>query len=236
MKKIILFFLAFLALQKVQAQDTIVKKSGDVILAKILELNPTNIKYKRKDMPDGPLYIENKSEIMMIKYANGLKEVFNDIVSSTPPVVAPANPQYYTPAPPVVKGIESWDNQYRYNGHHINEYELHDILSKSKDRKVLGFVQQSKNAKKLQLIGFAGIPLGIASVIYFGKSTGLFYNYNYGNTNYGSRNQLGLYRDEFNISLGFMACAIACPITAGIFKAKRTQYNREAISIYNEKY
>lgn len=48
---------AFASMVCIQAQDVITKRNGDEILAKILEVNPTEIKYKRYDNPDGPLYV-----------------------------------------------------------------------------------------------------------------------------------------------------------------------------------
>ncbi len=59
------------------AQDLITKKSGEDIKAIVTEVNPTNVKYRRFDNPDGPLFTINKSEIAVIRYANGENEVFN---------------------------------------------------------------------------------------------------------------------------------------------------------------
>lgn len=56
------------------AQDTIVHKSGQSVQAKIIEITPTEVKYKRFDNPEGPLFIDAKSDITMIQYENGTKE------------------------------------------------------------------------------------------------------------------------------------------------------------------
>jgi hypothetical protein len=56
--------------------DVITLKNGDDINAKILEITPIEVKYKKCNAPDGPLYIAKKSDIFMVKYANGTKEVF----------------------------------------------------------------------------------------------------------------------------------------------------------------
>jgi hypothetical protein len=61
------------------SQDTIIKFNGDQIQAKIILITGAEIKYKKFDYQEGPLYIENKSEIKMIKYATGLKEEFAKI-------------------------------------------------------------------------------------------------------------------------------------------------------------
>ena len=64
MKKIFLFCIIIFASINANAQDTIVKLSGDIILAKVSEITPTEIKYKRFDFQDGPTYVELKSTTM----------------------------------------------------------------------------------------------------------------------------------------------------------------------------
>lgn len=59
------------------AQDVIIKRTGEEISAKILELTPDQIKYKRQDYLEGPTISIFKREVFMIKYANGTKETFN---------------------------------------------------------------------------------------------------------------------------------------------------------------
>jgi hypothetical protein len=55
--------------------DILVLKNGDEVKAKVLEISPIEIKYKKCTMPEGPLYVVKKSDVFMIKYANGTKEV-----------------------------------------------------------------------------------------------------------------------------------------------------------------
>ena len=55
--------------------DILVLKNGDEVKGKVLEISPIEIKYKKCNMPDGPLYVVKKSDVFMIKYANGTKEV-----------------------------------------------------------------------------------------------------------------------------------------------------------------
>ena len=55
--------------------DVLVFKDGSEIKGKVMEVGLNEIKYKRCDTPDGPMYISKKSELFMIKYANGTREV-----------------------------------------------------------------------------------------------------------------------------------------------------------------
>lgn len=68
-----------------KAQDIITKKGGEEIKVKVQEVGQTEIKYKLYDNQNGPLYSVNKSDLFMIKYENGTKEVIsqNNQISST---------------------------------------------------------------------------------------------------------------------------------------------------------
>ncbi|MBT2556936.1 hypothetical protein J7E24_04010 [Hymenobacter sp. ISL-91] len=59
-----------------QAQDMLTKQSGEEIAVKVLEISPTGVTYRRTDNPDGPLITVRKTDVFMIRYANGTKEVF----------------------------------------------------------------------------------------------------------------------------------------------------------------
>jgi hypothetical protein len=81
-----------------QAQDVIIKENGEEIQAKVIEVGTNEIKYKKFGNESGPTYTISKSELFLIKYANGTKEV---IEKPTAPVTAPAPVQqsYTAPAP-----------------------------------------------------------------------------------------------------------------------------------------
>ena len=59
------------------AQDVITNKNGDETKAKVIEVGQTEIKYKKYTNLNGPIFTVSKSEVFMIKYENGEKEVFN---------------------------------------------------------------------------------------------------------------------------------------------------------------
>lgn len=64
-----------LAALTVSAQDVVVKRNGDELQCKITEVNKTEVKYKRWSNQEGPTFSEKKSEIFMIKYENGEKDM-----------------------------------------------------------------------------------------------------------------------------------------------------------------
>ena len=74
------------------SQDTITLRNSDDILAKVIEVSPSEIKYKRFDNLDGPTHIILVADVLMIRYENGTKGIFNvekaapiaDTTTSTP--------------------------------------------------------------------------------------------------------------------------------------------------------
>jgi len=60
------------------SQDIITKKTSESIQSKILEVTTTEIKYKKFDNPNGPIFTLPKSEVSMILYENGTKDFFNE--------------------------------------------------------------------------------------------------------------------------------------------------------------
>jgi hypothetical protein len=77
MNKLCCFFLFTLLAVAAKAQDNIILKSGQEVPAKVLEVSKTEIKYKRTDNPDGPIYTMAAGEVFLIKYANGTKDVLS---------------------------------------------------------------------------------------------------------------------------------------------------------------
>ena len=77
MKKQIVLTMLSLAALNVAAQDVVVKKDGSTILAKVLEVNQDNIKYKKFSNQNGPTYTINLSDVMSVNYENGEKESFD---------------------------------------------------------------------------------------------------------------------------------------------------------------
>jgi len=66
------------------AQDVILKKDGSEIIAKVIEITEQQIKYNDFDFQTGPIRNINISEVFMIKYENGQKEVFKEQTTTSP--------------------------------------------------------------------------------------------------------------------------------------------------------
>lgn len=72
------------------AQDLIVKTDATQVEARVLEISPEQIRYKRFSNPDGPTYVLPVNAVDYIRYANGETESFRETQPSQP---APASPQ-----------------------------------------------------------------------------------------------------------------------------------------------
>lgn len=70
---VLLTVLAFSA----TAQDTIFFRNGDELRVKVTEVSDYQIKYKLWSNQNGPVYTKNVSDIFMVKYEGGHKDVFN---------------------------------------------------------------------------------------------------------------------------------------------------------------
>ena len=224
MKKIIFIIALAFSFGNVFSQDTIVRRGSEIIIAKILEISPTEIKYKKFDYQDGPIYIELKAGVKMVIFANGMKEIFEEqkVVVEVKPVV-PTDDYIVKEAPESTK-IDMWgQNNFRYKNRHMGEREIQEVLLKSKDKKIISLVGAAKDAKRAQYFGFAGIPLGIGAGVLLVSSV-------------VSGGRSGF--DETYLA-GSAVCAIAaiaCPVLAITLKSKRNKCNREAVRLYNEKY
>jgi len=69
------------------AQDIITTKKGEDIKAKVLEITIQEVKYKKVENPDSPIYSLLKSDILMIRYENGSKDIFNEETKETQKIV-----------------------------------------------------------------------------------------------------------------------------------------------------
>lgn len=99
MKRVLFFLLIASMSSIISAQDVIVKRNGDQIKARIVEITTDNIiKYKDFEAPDGPIRNIRTQEVFMVIYQNGKKETFS--ATATPVTPAQVTPAQATPTRP----------------------------------------------------------------------------------------------------------------------------------------
>lgn len=114
MKKSLMLLIALIGFINSFAQDYITLTNGDEIKSKVLEVNPDVIKYKNWANLDGPTYSITKSDVFMIKYINGTKDVFKTMsspLSNTSQLQQVDKPNQTNNAGAIiaVKGEEDWE-------------------------------------------------------------------------------------------------------------------------------
>jgi len=135
--KALLFSVTFyFSLANTFAQDVITLKNGEDIKALVQEIGELDVKYKKFENPNGPNYTMKKSEIFMIRYANGSKDVFTDSTVTDIPTTQTKTPTQTT-QPSVQRQIETpleplylrGSKVYNNNGQKMSRYELERIMS-----------------------------------------------------------------------------------------------------------
>ncbi len=89
-KKFAILTAALCSIATLSAQDRIVKTDRTQIEARVLEISPEQIRYKRFSNPDGPTYVLPTGDIDHIRYANGETESFRPAQPAPAPQPAEA--------------------------------------------------------------------------------------------------------------------------------------------------
>lgn len=203
------------------AQDTIVKSSGEIICAKIIELSTTEVKYKKFAFQEGPTYIEDKSTIQSIKYANGSVEKME------PPKVESSIKSDKTLSD-YSKGplnhndkIERDGKKYWYHGIWMKESEMQTQLLSSNDQQITLLVGKAKTYRKLEWLWYTAIPSVLLGNMFL--------------SNYQDPETSSAVADIPGIVL-FFSGTVAISVSSIYFKRWHKAANSEAIKLYNAKY
>ncbi len=220
MKRFLLVAITLLLHFCMNAQDTILKRDGSKILSKILEISGTEVKYKKFGLPDGPDFIEDKSNIQSIRYINGSKDEFEIQPAKNTPKQRETNVNQYSQQVYTDNTIEIRGRKFQYHGNQLNDKELHRVLLNKDDPRIEALVKKARTSKGLQYVGFAGIPVGgfgLGAVVLSAFLKG---------------------QEATDVlTFGAVCCAVAVtfPISTLHFYNKRRAYNEEAIELYNTK-
>jgi hypothetical protein len=127
------------------AQDTLVKRNGERIPSKVLEINPSEIKFKRSDSPDGPVYVLPPWEVSSIIYPGGRTESYEAV--QPPPVrLLPAED----------RSISYMGRSYYYKERKTNESGMLAIAQELHDPKVNLMIKKVQEKKLIQNAAFIG--------------------------------------------------------------------------------
>src|ERR1035437_7676282 len=148
--------LLFLYLPFIQAQDTVVKRNDEKVIAKIIEVNQNDVKYKRFDYQEGPTFTVVKWELKYIVYGNGVKESFENI--SAPKLIE-------TPIKDDLS-FQPAGRFYYYKKQKLPEQSMLDIAWKLQDKKINLFIKKTEaNKVTKNCFFFGGIAFGVAGFL-----------------------------------------------------------------------
>ena len=210
------------------AQDTIVKRNNEKIVSKILEVNPTEIKYKRFDYQDGPVFTLPKWELNYIVYGNGVKESFSNF--NAPSIENTIKKDL---------SIQPSGKFYYYKNQKIQESNMLDIAWKQQDPKVnMAITQTEKMRYKRNCFLVGGIVLAAGGIL---TSAGFFSTSNSRVTNStvgggGSRRRMQhANRTEREKVGGYLFLGgIACEAVSIVFKIHERQDAHIVVDLYNK--
>lgn len=83
MRKQIVLSMLSLAAINVAAQDIIVMRNGDEVEAKVVKVSSNEVEYHKWSNLEGPVYSVAKTDVFMVKYKNGEKDVFDNVTAKS---------------------------------------------------------------------------------------------------------------------------------------------------------
>lgn len=158
-----LLLLVLLAVSSlIWADDTIYLKNGEEIKAKVSKITPNTIEYQKTSQTDGPSYELPKSDILMIIYKNGEKDIF---VNKSSYSNHNSNTKFYGQNHKL--GVVEYkdDRLLSLNGTSITEEQYKDFAKKNCRAAYEQFYKGEKLKKAGAICLSVGTPLAAAGII-----------------------------------------------------------------------
>lgn len=204
------------------AQDTLHFRNGSRVIAKVTEITEFQIKYKKIENLNGPIYSELKNDLSSIHYNNGTNESFQYQAPVKPTI---KNADYYTVQAPKYPSLKPFGaTKFIYNDNVIGNREMHSILLNVNDPKITSHIKLAKKQAAGQYIGFGFFPCAIMAMAIASESSGDLT----ANSTYLS--------DEIAGATIMGALGVACFATSITLKAKRGKNEAAALKLYQQNY
>ena len=214
MRYLIILFIFFV--QFMHAQDTLVRRDGQKISVKVLEVRSEEIHFKRSDSPEGPLYVVKPWDLTRIIYASGRKEDYSAV----------SQPAFQ--ARPVDLSMQISGRSYYYKERLLTENDMLAVAQLRRDKKVDLMIHATNNRKTLQSYFMYG------GIIMFGS--GLFVEA----INQPPRRRRGSPVTTASGATGrqngavLMLAGAGCEAIAIVFKIERTRRAHQVVTLYNQ--
>ncbi len=186
---------AFVGAATAQAQDNIVLKTGTEIKAKVLEVSGNQLKYRRQDNPNGPIYTTGTADVLIINYANGTKDVLGktDTGQGSPNGVVIDTGSMAAQAAPTVDRLRyrsGWFSRAFTDGagNHVANRRVQSLLYNQLD--ALNSFDRGRSLRRLSVVGAVG------TLALLGTGVALALAGNYGEGNGGHNNRDGYVNND----------------------------------------
>lgn len=161
MKRIYLFAIVALLAVGAKAQDTIIFRNGDELRVRVTEVSDAQIKYLLWSNQSGPVYTKSVSEIFMIKYNGGHKELYNQqsmqqSINGNRGQLNGNNGQGY---------LTYSRGNMELNGRKLNALQLRDMLDPADYNTYTSAMKQRRSGQTLTIIGLISTGVGIGFII-----------------------------------------------------------------------
>ncbi|MCD6020100.1 MAG: hypothetical protein K0S53_3221 [Bacteroidetes bacterium] len=235
----VLFLALCFVYQNASSQDLIIKTNGDTIRAKITEVGTNAVSFKKASMPDGPGFVEYKSDIVLIKFSNGEVQRFSKAIPtstvnmgnnqnanavSSNTNAATTNSLSQQPSDGKIK-IERDGKKYMINGKKVKAKEVDKQLATSKNPAILVPLKMAKITRKSQkIVKLTSIPTTIGGGMATLVSVIDLYN------------DARRHRDNTSTYVNFglsLVGTLTLPITSKILKSKSDKMYDKLIDAYN---
>ncbi len=162
----------FMFVIPVFSQDIITKRNGDEISCKVLEVSTEIISYSIAVPGDSSLpevLKINKSDVFMIRYQNGSKDVF-EIKSEVDYVKPPVKEEL---VPQVSDKIEVDGRKYYYHNRKIGRSRVVGIVRRENNKEINKLVTKSIICSVFSpILKFATIPFGVVGISVLAVNSG----------------------------------------------------------------
>ena len=221
------FFIMFLYLPHMKAQDTIVKRNDEKIAVKILEVNTTDIKYVRFDYQTGPTFTIFKWEVKYIIYGNGTKESFAEYTAPNNSLLKPD------------LTIQPAGKYYYFKNQKITEQNMLDLVWKKQNMKINQVISKTEKVKFTKNCFFvSGIALGTAGILTYAGVFSAVNNRNNISTVGGTRSsrisQRVARQDRQRHGAYMILGGLACEVLSFTFNIKEKKFANIVVDMYNK--
>lgn len=164
-----------------QAQDVIVKKDNSTILSKVVEINSSEIRYKKWSNQDGPTYSISISDVASINYANGEVDKFANTttnqVQTQPVQTQPVQTQQVQVSAPVPVSaplshynyMERDGNSLTLNGRELSDNEVRELVGYENYSTYLSAKRQINSGRVFTTIFW----VSLGSTVLFSAASGI---------------------------------------------------------------